>query len=270
MSGPHHQFPVALETVSDILQRAKGKRLAVFLDYDGTLTPIVDRPELAVMSQAMRNTVQTLAQHCLVAIVSGRDRADVARLVNLESLYYAGSHGFEIDGPRGSQIHHEIGARFLPTLDSAEADLRRDLRFVSGALIERKKYSIAVHFRLVGDADLKKVDAAVAGVISALPELRKRDGKKVYEIQPNVEWDKGKAVLWLLEALHLTKDNSFPLYIGDDLTDEDAFQALRDFGIGVLVGQTSRPTAAQYTLKNSDDVARFLGRMAALLETGGS
>ena len=270
MSGLDHQLPVALEAVSEILRRAKGRRLAVFLDYDGTLTPIVDRPELAIMSQAMRTTVQTLAQHCLVAIVSGRDRVEVERLVNLESLYYAGGHGFEIDGPRGSQIHHEIGARFLPTLDSVEADLRRDLRFVSGALVERKKYSIAVHFRLVGDADLKKVDATVAGVISALPELRRRDGKKVYEIQPNVEWDKVKAVLWLLEALHLRKDDALPLYIGDDLTDEDAFQALKNVGIGVVVGQTSRPTAAQYALKDTEDVARFLERMAALLETKSS
>ncbi len=195
---------------------------------------------------------------------------DIQRLVNLESLYYVGSHGFEIDGPRGSQIHHEIRARFLPTLDRAEADLRKELRLISGALVERKKYSIAVHFRLVRDSDLIKVEAAITDVISALPELRRRDGKKVYEIQPNVDWDKGQAVLWLLEALHLTKDNSFPLYIGDDLTDEDAFQALKNVGIGVVVGQTSRPTAAQYALKDTEDVAIFLGRMAALLETKSS
>ncbi|MFQ5991914.1 MAG: trehalose-phosphatase [Nitrospiraceae bacterium] len=270
MSGLDRPLPVALEAVSEIVHTAKGRRFAVFLDYDGTLTPIVDRPELAVMSQAMRTTVQTLSRHCLVAIVSGRDRVDIERLVNLESLYFAGSHGFEINGPRASQIHHEIGARYLPALDRAEADLRGELRLTSGALVERKKYSVAVHFRLVRDADLKKVDAAVAGVISGRPELRKRDGKKVYEIQPNIEWDKGKAVLWLLEALHLTKDNSFPLYIGDDLTDEDAFQALKDNGIGVVVGRTARPTAAQYTLNNPDDVARFLEQMAAHLETKSS
>ena len=270
MSDLDRPLPAGLEAVPDILHRAKGRRLAVFLDYDGTLTPIVDRPELAIMSEAMRTTIQTLSQHCLVAIISGRDRADVVRLVNLESLYYAGSHGFEIDGPRSSRIHHEIGAHFLPALDRAEADLRRELRLISGALVERKKYSIAVHFRLVRDADLQKVNAAVEGVISVLPELRKRDGKKVYEIQPNIEWDKGKAVLWLLEALRLTKDNSFALYIGDDLTDEDAFQALKDLGIGIVVSQTSRPTAAQYALKNPDDVIRFLEEITARLETHSS
>lgn len=266
MSETSQTLPSALTALDEIVRRAETKRLVIFLDYDGTLTPIVARPELAVLSEAMRTTIRTLAEQCTIAIVSGRDRANVERLVKLAGLFYAGSHGFDIAGPHGWEVRHEIGAHCLPELDQAEAMLRERLVSIQGCLVERKKYSVAVHFRLVEDENVEQVSQAVTEVVASRANLRKRDGKRVFEVQPNVDWDKGKAVLWLLRALNLTQDAVLPLYVGDDLTDEDAFRALQDFGIGIVVGDVSRPTAAQYMVKDPDEVGHFLAHLSALLE----
>lgn len=259
-------LPSALTALEEFVRLGENKRLVVFLDYDGTLTPIVSRPELAVLSAAMRNTIMTLAEQVTVAIISGRDRPDVERLVKLENLFYAGSHGFDIAGPHGFHVRHEIGAHFLPALDRAEGIIRERLASVRGSLIERKKYSIAVHYRLVHVNDVEMVRQAVLAVLSRVPELRKRDGKKVFEMQPDIDWDKGKAVLWLLQAMNLKKSSVLPVFIGDDLTDEDAFRALQDFGIGIVVMDQPRPTVARYILKDSEEVGHFLARLSGALE----
>ena len=89
------------------------------------------------------------------------------------------------------------------------------------------------------------------------------EGKKVYELLPNTDWDKGKAVLWLLEDLHLERGKVRPIYIGDDRTDEDAFRALGRRGIGILVSEEPRPSAATYSLGNPSEVERFLRELVA-------
>lgn len=265
MSQPIQALPSALGSVEDIFRSVKGKEVVVFLDYDGTLIPIVERPELATMAGAMRSVVKRLAELCTVAIISGRDRADVERLVNVDSLFYAGSHGFDIAGPQRQPLRHEAGSRFSPELDRAEEFLRGHLAGVEGALIERKRYTIAVHYRLVADENLQQVGMGVDSVLTSFPMLRKRDGKKVYEVQPNLDWDKGKAVLWLLEALGLRADAVVPFYIGDDLTDEDAFHALRDRGVGIVVGEGSRLTTARYALRDPDEVRQLLDQIVTAL-----
>ncbi|SFU97883.1 trehalose-phosphatase [Halomonas korlensis] len=260
-------LPEALGSFDRLVERL-GRRLpAIFLDYDGTLTPIVDRPELAMLDAAMRATLARLAQRCTVAIVSGRDRANVAELVGIDNLIYAGSHGFDITGPDGLHMQHECAAEFLPTLDSAENELRARLADVPGVLVERKRFAIATHYRLVAERDVDRVRAAVASVVGEHPQLRQTGGKKVFELRPQLSWDKGKAVVWLLEALDLADDAVMPIYLGDDETDEDAFVALRERGgLGVFVGDASHATAASYRLDNTDAVRRFLGRLAGRLE----
>lgn len=250
------------------LARHMGQRLAaVFLDYDGTLTPIVDRPELAVLDEAMRGTLARLAQHCTVAIVSGRDRVNVAELVGIDSLIYAGSHGFDITGPDGLSMQHERAAEFLPILDAAEAQLKRHLAGISGVLVERKRFAIAVHYRLVAEPDVDHVQAVVESVAGEHAQLRRTGGKMVFELRPQLPWDKGKAVAWLLETLGLAGDEVMPIYIGDDETDEDAFMALRERkGLGLFVGDASQATAASYRLSDPGCVGRFLGRLADMLE----
>ena len=262
--------PLALENLAEIRARIQNRRVAVFLDYDGTLTPIVDRPDLAVLSSETRATLQHLAKCCTVAIVSGRDLHDVENLVRVEGIFYAGSHGFRVSGPGAWKHETEHGTEFLPILDEVEQELRDRTEGIPGALIERKNLSIAVHYRLVSDKDAPKVEAIVNAVRAAHPKLRKSPGKKVFDLQPDIDWDKGKAVLWLLEALGLDRDRVLPVYIGDDVTDEDAFKALSELGIGIVVMDTVRPTAARYVLRDPDEVRRFLEELIRVIEGGTS
>jgi trehalose-phosphatase len=244
--------------------RLRGRRPAVFLDYDGTLTPIVARPEDAVMSEQMRECVRRLARCCPVAIVSGRDRKVVEEFVQLKELQYAGSHGFDISGPLAT-MQHERARKALPDLDDAEGALERLLKEIPGAQLERKKFAIAAHYRNAAPEDAPRAEAAVDEVLQAHPSLRKRGGKKVFELQPDVDWDKGKAVLWLLGAMGLDEADVLPIYVGDDLTDEDAFKALKGRGIGVRVGPVTDETSADFLLKDTEEVRRFLEVLAERL-----
>ncbi|WP_052738961.1 trehalose-phosphatase [Pontibacter korlensis] len=248
-------LPSALNKVQELLQ---GKKPAVFLDYDGCLSPIVKDPDKAVLSDQMRTTLQRVAELCPVAVVSGRDRANVEQLVKLDNLYYAGSHGFDISGP--NNMHTEPGgaAAAIPALDKAQVELNERLRGIEGALVERKRYAIAVHYRNVPEEQVNQVIEVAQDVIAKHDELKPGPGKKIMELKPNLDWHKGKAVHWLMEELDLNKPDIIPLYIGDDLTDEDAFAALQGQGIGILVGEHDEETAATYRLESVDEVQVFL------------
>jgi len=251
-------LPSGLEDRQDMFQLILDKPPVVFLDYDGTLTPIVERPELALLPEHTRRTLRQLVQHCTVGIISGRDRTTVHQLVNVDSLVYAGSHGFDISGPKDGNIQYEIGSQYLPVLDQVEAWLHERLHSVPGVLIERKKFSVAVHYRLVATRDLDSVRSAVNTVVSHHSNIRIIEGKKLFDLQPRIDWDKGKALFWLLQALNLTREQVVPFFLGDDLTDEDAFKVLQDDGIGITVEDTSRFTYATYRLNNPDEVDQFL------------
>ncbi len=253
-------IPSALDYVQEIAGRSD--QFAVFLDYDGTLTAIVSDPKDALLSDSMRQTLQALVMRASVAVLSGRDLDDVRNRVAIEAIVYAGSHGFDIAGPRG--LRRQEATKFLPALDAAEKELREKLAGIAGALIERKRFSIAAHYRKVNENDFPKLERAVSEVVARHRELRRMDGKKVYELLPYTEWDKGKAVLWLLENLGLERAGARPIYIGDDRTDEDAFRALEQRGVGILVSEEPRPTAANYSLKDPTEVERFLREVALL------
>ena len=252
-------IPSALEHVQEIAR--SGDRLAIFLDYDGTLTPIVSHPEDAWLSESMRQTLQSLAARVPVAILSGRDLDDVRGRVHVDGIVYAGSHGFDIAGAGG--LRRELGAAYLSVLDAAETELREALDEIPGAQLERKRFSVAAHYRNVKENDAFRVALAVDAVAARHRELRRIDGKKVYELLPDIDWDKGKAVLWLLEVMGSESREIFPIYIGDDLTDEDVFRAIKQRGVGIVVSEQPRPTAARYALKNPTEVERFLRQIAA-------
>lgn len=259
------EVPSALKSMEEIRHCMKAKQIAVFLDYDGTLTSIVAHPEEAVLSEDMRSTILELADHCTVAVISGRGLGDVRQRVGIEDIFYAGSHGFEIAGPEGIHKEEEQARDFLPVLDDAQEMLEEGLDGIAGAQVERKKFTIAVHYRNVGDEDLGLVKDAVDQVLERYPGLRKSYGKKVYELQPAIDWHKGRALLWLLDALDLDQPGVLPFYIGDDITDEDAFNALKERGIGIVVGAECRETAARYRLEDTDDVRNFLQELASVL-----
>ncbi len=242
------------------IEALDGRSPALFLDYDGTLTPIVDRPERAVLDDATRAAVARLAALCPVAVVSGRDLDDVARMVGLEELVYAGSHGFDIRGP---DLRTQIGLEYVPALERAGTVLRSRLAEVPGALVERKRFAIAVHTRLVEPDRKPDVAEAVRAVAEGEPDLRVTGGKEILELRPNLPWDKGRAVLALLDTLGLA--DTMPVYIGDDETDEDAFRALAGRGIGIRVMGSPAETAAGWSLSDPGEVQRFLERLAAEL-----
>lgn len=254
-------LPSAMKQVNEILP-SRDRRLVVFLDYDGTLTPIVSRPENAILCDEMRDLVRQLSRVCLVSVVSGRDLVDVRDRVELNDIIYAGSHGFDIAGPDGLRKENADAKSCLPALDDAEAELRAKSAAIPGAQIERKKYSIAIHYRNVEEGRVKEIKSLVEAMAARHSNLRKGYGKKVFELQPKIDWHKGRAVLWLLKALDLESPKVLPIYLGDDVTDEDAFEALRDRGIGIVVRDEPRPTAARYALENTAEVGTFLGLLA--------
>ena len=266
----------ALEHEDELNRRLQGKRPAVFLDYDGVLTPIVDRPEDAVISEGMQRVVRDLAERCVVCVVSGRDRKVVQELMGLNNLIVAGSHGFDIWSPNEGRIQHEVGSEFADELEEAKRRVHQEVEPIEGSLVEEKAASVAVHYRLVSEDERPKIKEVVDELLAEHPNaLKVTPGKMVYEIQPKVDWNKGKAVLYLIEALELDRDDVLPLYLGDDVTDEDAFRALNEApaggeatGIGIFVGRADDPevggrdTAAGYALASVDEVERFLDALA--------
>ncbi|MFC1898827.1 trehalose-phosphatase [Chloroflexota bacterium] len=259
-------LPSALGNKEEIFQLLHEKTPAIFLDYDGTLTPIVDDPAEAKISENTREIIRRLAKQYSVAIVSGRDLADVRKMVGIEELTYAGSHGFDIVGPGLQYRDQEHGKSFLPAFDRAEKDLEKELEGISGVRVERKLFAIAVHYRQVDRAKLDELEKKFDAVLSRYPELRKTGGKEIFELRPNIEWDKGKALSSMLESLYIDTSRVLPVYIGDDETDEDAFQAINKKGIAIVVGTENRQTAANYALRNPDEAVQFLHELAVMAE----
>lgn len=244
--------------------------LALFLDYDGTLTPIVPNPSDAKLSDAMRKVLENLAKKIPVTILSGRDRADVQNLAGIQEAIYAGSHGFDIVGPNKLHMQHEGGQKAQQPLTEATENLKRRLDAIEGAWVERKKYAIAVHYRQVPDSQVGALEAIVKEELGKHPELKQGGGKKIMELKPNIDWHKGRALEWLLNNLPQLTGNKevLAIFIGDDLTDEDALKAVEERGnkgIGILVGEHGAESAATYWLKDVPAAQHWLEKLNQLL-----
>lgn len=275
-------LPRALAVLDEIRDRLAGRRVVVFLDYDGTLTPIVSNPEDAVLSTSMRAAVDRLSQSKRVAIVSGRGREKVEQFVQLSSLFYAGSHGHDISGPSG--LRHQIAEDALPTLSAVRAALVARLADVPGASVEDNKFSVSVHWRNVPHERRAAVENATRDEVSRWEGLRYTTGKCVYEVRPALPsastWNKGEAVRYLLDylssdAVHeqgaaaAADEEIVPIYVGDDTTDEDAFAVLHELGgLSFLVastGETERPreTFGTHVLADCAEVETLLNALAS-------
>jgi len=151
-------------------------------------------------------------------------------------------------------------------LQAAFARLQEATRHVAGVYVESNKYALSVHYRKCKQENAEEVHRIVAETMHAFLDLRLTYGKKVIEVRPNLKWDKGKAVEYLLEALKLNSSEVVPIYIGDDQTDEDAFRVLKlRNGVGILVlGEEGlRPTEASFVLRDVDEVKAFLSGLEA-------
>ncbi|KAK4394244.1 putative trehalose-phosphate phosphatase J [Sesamum angolense] len=266
------RHPSALDMFEQITSASKGKQIVMFLDYDGTLSPIVDDPDRAFMSEAMRATVRKLARYFPTAIVSGRCRDKVYSFVRLAELYYAGSHGMDIKGPskgskykKGAQaVLFQPASEFLPMIDEVYKALLEVTKSTPGARVENNKFCVSVHFRCVDEMKWSELAKQVGSVLEDYPNLRLTQGRKVLEIRPTIKWDKGKALEFLLESLgYANCTDVFPVYIGDDRTDEDAFKVLRERGqgFGILVSKIPKETNASYSLQEPSEVMAFLRRL---------
>ncbi|KAJ4753385.1 Trehalose 6-phosphate phosphatase [Rhynchospora pubera] len=264
------EHPSALFKFEQIMAMSKGKKIVMFLDYDGTLSPIVDDPDHAYMSEAMREAVRDVAMHFPTAIVSGRCTDKVLSFVRLKELYYAGSHGMDIVGPtkgpkhiksKTKEVLCQPASEFLPIIEEISKALIEKTKMIPGAKVENNKFCVSVHYRCVDEMKWDAVAEQVKSVLNEYPKLRLTQGRKVLEIRPTIKWNKGNALEFLLETLgYADSSEVFPVYIGDDRTDEDAFKVLceKEQGIGILVSKVPKETNACYSLREPSEVKEFL------------
>jgi trehalose-phosphatase len=255
-------LPEAIHALPEIRRRIGERRCGFFLDLDGTLAPIAPRPDLLRLPAKTRTILSRLASRHVVCVVSGRGLDDLRQQVGLDSLCYAAAHGHRIVGPAGSGIDLEVGAEHKEELRAAAQELRDRLLSVEGVVLEEKGLSLSVHYRLVPERERPAVARAVAGAALSFPALRLTTGKLVHELRPPGDWDKGRAVLWLLETLGWGPRDSCPICLGDDLTDEDMFAAVDGWGVAMVVGDPDRSTRAHYRLRDSDEVTSLLESFA--------
>lgn len=234
----------------------------VVVDFDGTLAPIVDRPEEAAAAPGGTEALAALAERTTVAVVSGRPLEQLLERVPADVLLLVGGHGSQAQAPGGKALDLVEAERLTDALDRAEQDVQAAVGDGTGWLIERKLASLAVHHRLVPEDE----EAALLPRVAALLEARREDGpgfdvlqgKAVIELRPKGV-DKGQALRWMMER----HPGLAPLVFGDDHTDEDAFAvAVEEGGRAVLVGDDPRPSEATDRLVDPTEVVATLAELA--------
>ena len=232
--------------------------IALLLDYDGTLAEIRDRPADARPDPASLLALEELSAQIPVAIVSGRGIDDLRTLLDLPRATYFGSHGQQAQYPGGKLIE-PFGT---PGAGLREVRGRVDsvAREFDGTWVERKPQAVVLHYRRLSDPRrLPELRDQIKAVAKQNPDLRMMAGRKVYEFVPATAPGKGGAVNWYVDRLERQEGAARrPVYFGDDVSDEGAFEAVSGRGIGVLVARRARPTSARYRLGGVNQVAAAL------------
>jgi trehalose 6-phosphate synthase/phosphatase len=248
-----------LDYSGDFQTRLGNREVFLFLDFDGTLAPIAESPDLAVFPDSLRTSLQRVMNMVQLAVVSGRALEDLMSRVGIDNLVYAGNHGAElrIDGTilRASGVEKTSGILHI-FLDR----LRTGLAPVRGVLVEDKGITASVHFRQVDPShagDVLRIFWEIARDYEHV--FRITTGKKVIEIRPQDAWNKGQAVARVME---LKGRGMMPIYVGDDTTDEDAFRAIKGCGISVSIGANAE---SDYYLRSQEEVGVFLDWLADVL-----
>jgi trehalose 6-phosphate phosphatase len=251
------RLPIALLDNFDLFAARvqAAPHVGLFLDFDGTISRIIPVPQDAELDSGIRSTLRVLAERpdFTIGIVSGRALADVRERVGIKKAIYVGNHGLEIEAdevrfrePEAEALRRELRCLLL--------QLKLALCDTDGLEIEDKALSLSVHFRRVTEHLHDWVRAMTCSTVGRSRSFACREGKMVVEVFPRVDWNKGRAVKWV--AREILPSSPLLLYVGDDVSDEDAFAAIRD-GITIRVGGLSG-TAAQYALPDVSAVGLFL------------
>jgi trehalose-phosphatase len=246
------------EDIQARIQQAEN--LFLFLDYDGTLTPIASRPELALCPSEIKCHLERLRDlpGVYLAIISGRSLEDVREKVGVSGITYVGNHGLEIENPVGRHKKILSPAR-KRELKRMTRDLQNSSKEIPGILFEEKGPILSVHYRNVPRKFFAQVRLAIGEKLQQWSDHWKMtSGKMVLEIRPRVDFHKGGAVEEILRTF--PSPGLLPIYLGDDQTDEDAFRVLKCQGISVFIGPGSLPSEAEFFLQNPDEVQEFLSR----------
>jgi trehalose 6-phosphate phosphatase len=259
------------------LQRAPA--VALFSDFDGTLSPIVTRPRAASLPAATRELLGKLSRQpkVSVALVSGRPVVELRRLVRLPRLAYIGIHGIETAWP-GQSVVSRASEADRARIEQARRQLQDALGDIEGLWVEPKPASVAVHYRRAPESSLPRIEKEVRGVLaSSRGQLVLQQGKKVLELLPAIGASKAAAVFSMLARLSRWLGVApLPIYLGDDHTDETVFRRLGGRGLSIYVGHSGRsgqealPTsAARHFLDDPNEVRKFLRELLALRTAGG-
>lgn len=259
----------ALPVSPALAARLEGTPFVLLLDIDGTLSPIASRPDLATVPPETRRILDELAAKPGVSVVfvTGRSAADARRLAGVDAGWVIGNHGMELARP-----NEEPRARAdVAPFESRVADASRRLSMIveardwSGVIVENKRLTLSVHYRL---ADEGVVAAVISEVERAASELglRATRGKAVIELRPPIAVNKGTAAVELIESFGAGNAASSIFAAGDDRTDEDLFAVLRREharAVTVRVGDHTQ-TEAEFWVADPDAMRELL---ASVLET---
>jgi len=248
------------ETIADRIKSTKN--VILLFDYDGTLTPIVSRPELANLSPQVKDCLRELASNSslVLGIISGRSLSDLRAKVCISNILYAGNHGLEIEGPNISYVNPEA-LQATSLLHSLGKEISLALAEIEGAWIEDKRFTLSLHYRLVDEAQYNRLNDIFNTITKehlASNRIRVTSSKKTYDIRPSGKWDKGKAVEYINKTLY-PREKPLILVVGDDKTDYDAFRVVNTInGITVLVGTANIKAPACYFLQTTAEVLQLL------------
>jgi trehalose-phosphatase len=253
-----------LTEIDHLLAGLKGKKIYLFLDYDGTLTPIAATPDKARLSEEMRRALKNISQNQLIkpVIITGRSLPDIRNKINIPCIIYAGNHGLEMDSC-GVYVNFAHDDNYEARIEQFEYELRSKLSGIKGVILENKGRALAVHFRMVAPAQaarVKKIFRTTAQPLTRENTFKFRPGKMVLELVPGVDWGKGKFANWLLNTVGERADGMAAFYFGDDLTDEEAFKTLGRRAYTVFIGSPRR-SAAHYFLRDSREVIEVLDKL---------
>ncbi len=240
--------------------------LFLLLDYDGTLCPIVSRPEMAVCPPQVRSLLEKLrdSPKARVAIISGRALEDLKDKVRVQGIIYVGNHGLEVENPAGTH-RKMLSPKRQTELRRIRDSLETHLKSVPGILLEDKGPILTVHYRNAPGKFIPRVQKAVEEVLHPFPDRwQASPGKKTVEVRPRVDFDKGKTVKEILK-IRFPSGRPLPVYLGDDRSDEDAFRALGSQGISIWVGSGEAISSAQYFLRDPGEVREFIRRCEEIL-----